>query len=132
MPRKKSKLLSHSEWKVMKIVWERKSCATRDICQEARKILGWSDSTVKTILRRLVDKGYLQYTQIGNSFLYRPARPALKSLLQAADILLDNALEGTTGPILAHMVKKGDLSKEEIQDLQKLLDDYAKKKDKQS
>ena len=62
-------------------------------------------STVKTHLRRLVDKGYLATTQVGNSFLYHATRPPLRSLLADADRLLDNALDGTTGPLLAYMLK---------------------------
>lgn len=129
MPRRKSDPLSPSEWKVMKIVWERKSCAARDVYEVAGQAHGWSPSTVKTILRRLVEKGFLTTTQVGNSFLYRPARPALKSLCRAADSLLDNALEGTTGPLLAYMVKKSRLSHEEIEQLQALLEEFQAKKE---
>ena len=125
MPRRRSEALSPTEWKVMKIVWERKSCATRDVHAAAQEAHGWSRSTVTTILRRLVEKGYLKTTQVGNSFLYRPARPALQSLLEAADTLLENAVEGMAGPILAHMVKNGDLSAEEIERLRALLEEHA-------
>jgi BlaI family transcriptional regulator, penicillinase repressor len=116
--------LAPSEWKVMKIVWRRKGCAARDVCEEAGRLHGWSASTVKTILRRLVEKGHLTTTQVGNSFLYRPARPALKSVLGAADALLENVLDGMTGPLLAHMVKKSKLSPGELAELKALLDDH--------
>ena len=81
--------LSPAEWKVMKILWRRGSCAARDAYEEAGQEYGWAASTVKTILRRLTAKGYLKTRRVGNSFLYRPARPALKSLLLAADTLLE-------------------------------------------
>jgi predicted transcriptional regulator len=113
--------LSPSEWKVMKIVWEKRSCAARDVHQAAAQTDGWAVSTVKTILRRLVDKGYLKTTQVGNSFLYRPVRGALKSLYGAADTLLDNALDGTVGPLLAYMARKSQLSAEELAELKQLL-----------
>jgi predicted transcriptional regulator len=129
MPRRPSELLTTAEWKIMRIVWERKACATRDVHAIAKQTDGWSRSTVKTILSRLADKGYLKVTQVGNSYLYRPARPALKSLLAAADTLLENALAGTTGPILAHMIKKCDLSAEEIKSLQALLEEHASDKE---
>ena len=122
MPQPSSQRLTPAEWKVMKIIWEQKQCAARDVCEAAGHKHGWAVSTVKTILRRLVEKGYLKTTQVGNSFLYRPARPALKSLLGAADTLLENAIEGTVGPLLAYMVKKGDLSAEELAELRSLLD----------
>lgn len=129
MRRTKAEKLSPAEWKIMNIIWKEKSCATRDVHAIAQKAQGWSRSTVTTLLRRLVDKGYLKTTQVGNSFLYRPARSPIKSYLEAADTLLDNTLEGMTAPILVHMVKKGNLSEEEIQSLQDLLNEYSERKE---
>src|SRR5476651_289549 len=105
MARERAEPLAAAEWKVMRIVWQRKSCAARDVYQETAKKYGWAPSTAKTLLRRLVEKGYLQVKLIGNSFLYRPVEPAIKTLAGAADTLLSNALEGTVGPLLIHMVK---------------------------
>ena len=116
--------LSPAEWRIMRIVWRLKECAARDIYPEAGEENGWSVSTVKTMLRRLVEKKYLTVKPVGNSFLYRPAKSAIASLTKAADTLLDNTLEGTTGPLLAHMVKKSELSDKEVQALRHLLDQY--------
>jgi len=125
MARRQPETLSPAEWKVMRIVWQHGSCAARDVYEEAGREHGWAVSTVKTILRRLVAKGYLRTTRVGNSFLYRPARPALRSLLAAADDLLENAVEGTTGPLLVHMVKRSRLSAEDLARLKALLDQAA-------
>ena len=122
MPRPSSQRLAPAEWKVMKIIWKQKRCTARVVCEAAGHEHGWAVSTVKTILRRLVEKGYLKTTLFGNCFLYRPARPALKSLTRAADTLLENAIEGTVGPLLAHMLKKSDLSAEDLAELRSLLD----------
>ncbi|HEV3023755.1 MAG TPA: BlaI/MecI/CopY family transcriptional regulator [Pirellulales bacterium] len=123
MPREQAEPLSPAEWKVMNIVWRQKRCAARDVYEEAGREHGWAPSTVKTLLRRLVDKGHLQTSQIGNSFLYRPTRPALQALRRAADALLQNALDGTIGPLLAHMVQCSKLSAEELAQLRALLDE---------
>ncbi|HXT59367.1 MAG TPA: BlaI/MecI/CopY family transcriptional regulator [Pirellulales bacterium] len=125
MPNEPSEPLAPAEWKVMNIVWRRKRCAARDVCEEAKGEHGWAPSTVKTLLRRLVEKGHLQTTQVGNSFLYRPTRPALRALERAADTLLRNALEGTVGPLLAHMVKRSQLSDDELAELRALLDERS-------
>src|SRR6476620_1087845 len=99
-------MLTAAEWKVMGIAWRLKRCAAREVYVEAGRRYGWAPTTVKTLLRRLVDKGYLTTEQVGNIFLYRPARSALKALYGAADALLENALEGTSGPLLSYMVSK--------------------------
>src|SRR5579871_3386775 len=124
MSREAPEPLTAAEWKVMKIVWRRKSCAARDAYEEAGKLYGWAPTTTKTLLRRLVDKGYLGATPVGTSYLYKPARPAWDSLAGAADNLLNNTLEGLDGRLLAYMVKKSRLSPDDLTQLRALLDQH--------
>jgi predicted transcriptional regulator len=118
--------LSKAEWKVMKIVWELRKAMAREIYTIAGQQHAWTPATVKTILKRLVDKGYVSTTRVGNGFVYRPAQNALSTLQSAADALLTNAVEGMTGPLLAHMVERVALTEGDLDSLQKLID--AKKK----
>jgi predicted transcriptional regulator len=122
MSRESPEPLTAAEWKVMKIVWRLKSCAARDVYEEAGRACGWAPSTTKTLLRRLVDKGHLTATPVGTSYLYRPARPAWQSIAGAADTLLDNTLEGMDGKLLAYMVRKSRLSPDDLAQLRALLD----------
>ena len=124
MPEATPEPLTPAEWKVMKIVWRRRRCAARDVYEEAGRLFGWAPTTAKTVLRRLVEKGHLKVEPVGNSFLYRPAPAAVRSsLLGAADALLDNLVEGTTGLVLAHLVRKSRLSAEELSRLRAILDE---------
>ena len=124
MADKKNHPLTPSEWKIMRIVWEKKQGASRDFYREAGEKYGWAPSTVKTLLSRLVGKGYLKTTRVGNSFLYQPAKAALATLYKAADFLLDNVVHGTTGPLLSYMVEQSHLSPQEIDELCSLLEQY--------
>lgn len=114
--------LSKAEWKVMKIVWELRKAMAREVYTIAIERHAWTPATVKTILKRLVDKGYVTTTQVGNGFVYRPAQTALQTMQTAADTLLTNAVEGVTGPLLLHMVEQTSLSEEDLDSLQKLID----------
>ncbi len=115
--------LTDAEWKVMRIVWQLKSCAARDVYELAGEEFGWKPTTVKTYLSLLVNKGYLSTTRVGNSYLYRPKRSLLHSLQRAADSLLEKTLDGSDGPLLAYMLKKSRLSEKEIAELRELLDE---------
>ena len=106
----------------MKIVWELKKAMAREVYTIAGEQHSWTPATVKTILKRLVDKGYVSTTQVGNGFVYRPAQTALATLQSAADTLLTNAVEEVTGPLLAHMVERMSLSEDDLDSLQKLID----------
>jgi BlaI family transcriptional regulator, penicillinase repressor len=112
------KPLSTAEWKVMRIVWEMNKAMAREVYSVARAEWSWSPATVKTILKRLVDKGYVSTTQVGNGFVYRPAQSALTTLRSAADKLLKNSIEGATGPLLAHMVERVELNDTDLASLQ--------------
>lgn len=114
--------LTPAEWKVMNIVWRLERCAARDVYRAAGDAHGMSVSTVKTHLRRLVEKGQLTTTRVGNSFLYEATEAPLPNLFEAADSLLDKALDGTTAPLLAYMVKKSKLSNDELAELRAMLD----------
>ena len=122
----KPKDLSAAEWKVMKIAWELNKAVAREIYVIAGQRHGWTSGTVKTLLKRLCDKGYLRTTKVGNGFVYRPARSAISVLRAAADTLLGNAVPEASGPLLAHMVEKSSLSDQDLEVLQKLIE--AKKK----
>lgn len=115
--------LSAAEWKVMRIVWDLQKAMAREVYSIAGERHGWSPATVKTLLKRLTDKGYLSTTKVGNGFVYRPARPAISILRRAADTLLKNTTRAATGPLLAHMVEASSLSPEDLDALQRLIDD---------
>ena len=114
--------LSKAEWKVMKIVWELQKAMAREVYTIAGAQHSWAPATVKTILKRLTDKGYVSATPVGNGFVYRPILSAGAMLQSAADTLLTHAIEGTSGPLLVHMVRQTSLSEEDLDSLQKLID----------
>ena len=114
--------LSAAEWKVMKIVWDLKKGMAREIYTIAGEEHGWTPPTVKTLLKRLVDKGYLETTTVGNGFVYRPARSAIAILKSAANTLLEHTIDSATGPLLAHMVDASDLDESDLEQLQQLID----------
>jgi len=125
------KELTNAEWKVMRIVWEERKAMTREIYTIAAERYGWSPATVKTLLRRIIDKGYIHVTQIGNGFLYRPARSSLQVVKKAVESLLDNAVEGT-GPLLVQLVEQATLSDSDLRSLELMIEQKRKTLDKQN
>jgi len=87
---------------------------------------GWAPPTVKTLLKRLVDKGYLTTTAVGNGYVYRPAQSALSILRNAADTLLEHATGTATGPLLTHMVESSPLGEDDLNAQQKLIEEKKK------
>ena len=121
------KNLTAAEWKIMRIVWEERKAMTREIYTIAMERHGWSPATVKTLLRRIIDKGYLSTTKIGNGFLYRPVKSPVSVVGNAVQSLLDNAVDAT-GPILVQLVENTPLSSQDLDSLQKMIDQKRKER----
>lgn len=51
--------ISSAEWEVMRVLWAKGQATSSEIIAILAKKLDWSASTVKTLLGRLADKGYL-------------------------------------------------------------------------
>ncbi|MGL6193372.1 MAG: BlaI/MecI/CopY family transcriptional regulator [Thermoguttaceae bacterium] len=114
------KELTAAEWKIMRIVWEEQKAVTREIYAIAAQRHGWSTATVKTLLRRIIDKGYISVTKVGNGFLYRPAKSSLHVVKKAVESLLGNAVDGT-GPLLVQLVEDAALSDDDLDSLQEMI-----------
>lgn len=65
--------ISDAEWQVMRVVWAKHQVTSKVIVASLEQKFGWSASTVKTLLGRLVDKGALVTQRQGRGFLYRSA-----------------------------------------------------------
>ena len=69
----------------MRIVWERGEAAAEDVSEA----LGsrFKNATVRTVLRRVEQKGYLEHRREGRAFIYRPTVDAATAAEKAATIL---------------------------------------------
>ncbi|MSR46261.1 MAG: BlaI/MecI/CopY family transcriptional regulator [Planctomycetes bacterium] len=121
MPAAEPESLSRAEMKVMKLVWRLRRAAGREVVAAASEF-NWQPSTVKTLLRRLVEKGHLHATRVGNSFLYEPVEQPVPALRRALDAVFEHVHDDLTAPLLAHLVKKSRLSDDEIAELRRLID----------
>ncbi|MFO1031266.1 MAG: BlaI/MecI/CopY family transcriptional regulator [Planctomycetota bacterium] len=111
-----------AEWHILKAVFQRGTCGAREVIEHAARVHGWSASTVKTLLGRLVEKGHLRTRRVGTSFLYRPSRSIHVALRDSADQLLDQVVPGALGPLIQYMVGKSRLSTDELAELKVFLD----------
>ncbi|MBC8404854.1 MAG: BlaI/MecI/CopY family transcriptional regulator [Planctomycetes bacterium] len=114
-----------AEWRILSLIWEKGALSAREVIDAVEAETGWSTSTVKTLLRRLVDKGHLKTRKIGNSFLYSGVGSPMRFLRRAGDALLKRTNHVTVGPLLTHLVKSGDLSRDDLDELRSLVERLA-------
>ena len=121
-----SKRITHAEWKVMAVVWQRAPVAASAVVEELRDSKRWSLATVRTLLRRLVNKGALRQESEGKRFLYTPLISMAECARRESESFLDRLLGRAPSEAILHLVKRADLSKEDIQELRRILNNKEK------
>ncbi len=109
------------------ICWEKGQARARIIYEETLKEKKRGYQTVKTMLDRLVKKGYLEREKFGPIWLYNPAVPRPKVIASEIETFVSTVLDNTFAPLFAHLGKREKLSGEEIEALKKLIKEHEEK-----
>ena len=118
--------MTQAEWAVMAVVWERAPVPASAIVEELHASKQWSLATVRTLLRRLANKGALAQEAEGKRYLYRPLVSMAACVRQESESLWERVLGRAPSAALIHLVKRAELSKEDVQELRRILRDKEK------
>jgi BlaI family penicillinase repressor len=116
--------LTQAEWLIMKCCWKKGKCTARDVYEEVLKQKAWRYQTVKTMLDRLVQKGYVKMSKIGPICLFEPGVSQTRVMGKALDTFVGTVLDGAFMPVFAHLAKGGKLSQDDIASLKKLVEQH--------
>ncbi len=118
---KKKIRITEAEWEVMAVAWEQAPVAASTVAEVVERRKQWTLATVRTLLRRLVNKGALQQQSEGKRYLYSPLISMAECARQESESFLDRVLGRAPSEAVLHLVKQADLSREDIQELRKIL-----------
>jgi BlaI family transcriptional regulator, penicillinase repressor len=115
-PRDKSRL-SPLENKVMNVVWERGTATADDVRTALARSQPMKDSTVRTILRRLEEKGYVEHSVEGRTFRYTPKVDPQNVASNAVRGIIERFCDGSVENLLVGMVDSELVSAEKLKGL---------------
>lgn len=107
--------LGELERGVLSIVWRLGKVTAEQVREELSRPL--KDSTVRTVLRRLEEKGYLAHSVEDRTFIYRPAESRQRVAGRAVKRIVDWFCEGSVEALLVGMVDSKVLDRAELQRL---------------
>lgn len=110
----------------MRVFWDRGDSSTGDVIDALQSRTDWNPKTVQTLIRRLHKKGALEVAaKNGREFVYRPTVAENDCEHAASQSFLGRVFDGKLTPFLANFVENEAVSKEEIDELRRLLDRAA-------
>jgi len=121
--------LSRRERQIMNEVYARGKASATDVWQSLPNQP--SRTAVRTLLRILEEKGYLQHEKRGRAFIYQPTKPRLRAGRSALQTVLQTFFEGALEKaVAAHLSDpKADLPSEELTRLAGLIREARQKED---
>jgi BlaI family penicillinase repressor len=117
--RKVSKLrvrapMTELENDVMQVVWKSGPCSVEAVYEIVSQNRDLKETTVRTLLRRLEEKGYLTHEAEGRAYVYRAKEPARGLAARAVRQILDRFCGGSLEELVSGMVDANVLSKTEM------------------
>ncbi len=112
-----SRSLSPLEDKVMQVIWARGPSTAEDVRSALSRKAPMKDSTARTILRRLEEKGYLAHTVSGRTYVYHERVPVSRAANQAVRQVIDRLCGGSVERLLVGMVDDRLISAEHLEEL---------------
>ena len=117
--------ISDSERELMDVLWRAgEPMPIAAIRTELEKRRDWDSSTVKTLLRRLCDKGAVEAEKRG-VFYYRPVISRQEYQRWSTRSLIDRVYQGSAGALVATLVRGHQLSQADLKELRELLEQEA-------
>jgi BlaI family transcriptional regulator, penicillinase repressor len=114
--------ISDAEWVVMRVLWRRGRATANEVVDALADHQDWKPKTIHTLLRRLVDKGVLDYKKSGREYVFRPLVDRESAEQVQSRSFISRIFEGKTTPFLARFIERESFSPEEIEELKRLLD----------
>ena len=111
--------ISDAEWEVMRIVWTLKEAGSSQIINQLQEKNNWTESTIKTLLRRLCQKGYLKTEKDGRKFIYSATVGQTEMMYEETKALLDKMCDMHKGQLLIKLMKDMPISKSDLKTLNK-------------
>ena len=111
-----------SEYRFCLILWEHEPIKSSELVNLCKDQLGWKPTTTYTVIKRLSERGILE----NNNKIV--ASLVSKDEVQAAEIneMVEKTFEGSLPAFVAAFTKHQNISEEEIDAVQKMIDRFKK------
>ncbi len=117
--------LTKSELSVLKVLWREGELSAREVHERLPDALAWAYSTTRTTVDRMAAKGLLAKRSFHGIYLYEPRVSRAAGLAGVVRELAERVLEMDYAPVVSLFAEANDLSPEEVDELERLLEEES-------
>lgn len=118
--------ISDAEWIIMKVLWESSPLTSTNIIEILKPQTNWSPKTIHSLISRLVKKEAVGINKDCAQFQFYPLVEKKDCVMEETKSFLKKVYDGSFHLMIANFIKDEKISQNEIDELQKLLDERMK------
>jgi len=121
--------LSKTEEQLMQYLWKRKKAFMKDLLEDFPSPKP-ATTTVATLLKRMIDKGFINYKVYGKSREYYPLVKKSDYFSKHVNGLIKNFFNDSASQFASFFTSETNLSVDELEALKKIIDNQIKEQKK--
>lgn len=119
--------LSKSEEELMQILWKKETAMMKDLL-EAYPEPKPANTTIATLLKRIQDKGFIDYKQVGRSREYFPLVEKKRYFSKQVNGIIKKFFNNSASQFASFFTEETNLTKKELEELKTIIDKQIKTK----
>ena len=116
-------LISNTDYRFMMILWDKQPVGQGTLAELCREQFGWKKSTTYTVIKRLIDKGYVK----NENAVVTATISKEDCQREEAQAFIDRAFSGSLPDFLAAFLGNCTISEKEEEEIREIIDQYARK-----
>jgi predicted transcriptional regulator len=116
-----------SELEILRVLWSRGPATVREVHDSLTEQKEMGYTTVLKLLQIMTSKGLVRRNEEQRAHVYEAYEPAEKTKRQLAVDVLQRVFEGSASELMMHALAGRRGSKQEIEELRRLIDEYERK-----
>jgi len=113
--------LAPAEFELMEILWAKGECSTKQVLTALPENRKLAYNTVRTVLNRMLDKGYVEAREHNFAYVYRPLVQREQVEDRKLDDVVNDFLGGRLAPLAVFIAKKKKLKPEQLKVLEEII-----------
>ncbi len=121
MARPSSKHPTELELEILKVLWRDGPAQVRHVRDAIEGFRDLAYTSVMTIMKIMVDKGYLRRRKKGNLYVYTPRLERESTTREMVSDLVDRVFDGSPAAAALRLLETADIDEDELRELRKLI-----------
>jgi len=119
--------LGDLQLKIMKALWDSPDSTVSHVHQTVSPDAALAHSTIATMLRKMEARGLVKHRLLDRKFLYRALVKEDEVACKMSEHFIEGLFEGSLADMVSHLLKTHEISREELDRLEKLIAEQKRK-----